>query len=328
MTVAPTPADPGNIEYCTFRYRAIMAVADDIDPDYDPDWRPIPGIKVTATPSIARAVIADTPFGAVTVVPKPITGITDADGIMRLIKADDQPDTTFDGFRVVAGDNSGMMPSLFTYELRFQGEGVDYTKTVTAPAGHIVDLSLALPVPPSPGVELEAWVAAVSTVEVIRADVDAAAYGVEQALEEVRTAREEVAGVVQQAVSQFEDQVARLEDLQYNHDTQTLSSVNIDAEGALNTFVVSPAKLETYRGRDGGAKQGVVIEPDRIQAQHYGERGYLNFPKNAQGVESGTFATQEWVTAQLAGLQVILVPDAQWPPAADPNPLHIYVRTS
>lgn len=152
MTTTPLP---GNVTHGIVQGRLLRVVQDTVfDEDRAPKGVPITDAKVTLTAAVAyvRVPAADPPL--ILWVDKPYECTTDAYGL--LLGPDGQPD-----LELVASDGEYLFPSGWTYLVRVEAAGMKPIEwNIVVPAGTVVDLATAIPVPANPGVEVARWVEA------------------------------------------------------------------------------------------------------------------------------------------------------------------------
>lgn len=141
---------PEDIGHGTFTGRFGFMDADSHDPDREPDITSATGGTVTITPSI-RSVRYTGAQGPMILAARPAKGIIDAEGYLCTLAADGSPGDR--GMVFPATDDTDLTPTDWTYTVSILLDGGVRLPAfdVKLPEGSTVDLSAAVPIPPSGG---------------------------------------------------------------------------------------------------------------------------------------------------------------------------------
>lgn len=134
MTITPIEP-PSNIDYGTVVWRAVMDVADGVDPGTDPDFVPPTG-TVTFVASVSKVLDPGALPVPITVLRTPIIGVLDEEGY--LCTAD--PVTRaplYRGVQLIATDDPDLNPLNFVYNVSYQLRDSN-NKTMKYPESHLL----------------------------------------------------------------------------------------------------------------------------------------------------------------------------------------------
>lgn len=160
---------PTNIKYGIVTGTFIKVTADTSDADREPQATPVAGIQIKFTPDSPTPIITDAIDG-VTVFLEPVYGITNAAGV--LVPADptnpaivDPTQVAVVGIPLLAPGSSSVDPDDWTWTATITPPGLgsySFSFYLTAAGGTLANL---VPRSPSPGTDVAAWTAVVSTVQ-------------------------------------------------------------------------------------------------------------------------------------------------------------------
>ena len=193
---------PSNIEYCHVQMFIMKAVGDGEDEGHEPDGVAYAGarVKLKAQPSYVRNATA---------IPRPaIIALTeincevDSGGVLRYRDRDTGALSTLDGVLIIAGNSAATNPTMWPYDVTIDHPSTDLfiEFSFMAEAGKTIDLATVIPVPASPGVEVERWLEAINTVHTARDQIVETMQGIGQLYYSVIEQNEQAQAAADRAV--------------------------------------------------------------------------------------------------------------------------------
>jgi hypothetical protein len=148
---------PANVGSCRVKGRFMRAILDGPDPDREPDGIPLDDLTIVFTADLTPAVVRNqTAEPPVMILIDPITTHTNQDGVLV-------GDDGVEDILLIASNDPDLDPHGWTWKATISGPTFPRVPfSFVAPVDGVIDLSSAVPVPPSPGSALVAWQNAVT----------------------------------------------------------------------------------------------------------------------------------------------------------------------